>query len=97
MLNAVIQELGENEEEESLASRNISQAAGLEVKYSTPSPKRLSFSPANNYKVYELVTLLEKCYVCIKTGRSVSFFFLPSFLLKLFLSGRKIRSPYFKC
>ncbi|XP_040537891.1 E3 SUMO-protein ligase RanBP2-like isoform X4 [Gallus gallus] len=50
MLNAVIQELGENEEEESLASGNISQAAGLEVKYSTPSPKRLSFSPANNYK-----------------------------------------------
>ena len=95
MLNAVIQELGGNEEGGSLASSNITRAAHLEVIYSIPSPKKLSFSPANNYKVYELVTLLGKCYVCIKTGSSVSFFFLPSFLLKLFLSGQKIRSPYF--
>ncbi|XP_072195927.1 E3 SUMO-protein ligase RanBP2-like [Excalfactoria chinensis] len=50
MLNAVIQELGENEEEESLASGNISQAADLEVKHPVPSPKKLSFSPTNAYK-----------------------------------------------
>ncbi|XP_048791843.1 E3 SUMO-protein ligase RanBP2-like isoform X39 [Lagopus muta] len=48
MLNAVSQELGENDEEESFASGNISQAAHLEVKHSIPSPKKLStykFSP----------------------------------------------------
>ncbi|POI26802.1 hypothetical protein CIB84_009447, partial [Bambusicola thoracicus] len=50
MLNAVIQELGGNEEEESLASRNIAPAAHLEVKHSIPSPKKLSFSPTNTYK-----------------------------------------------
>uniref|UniRef100_A0A8C3LRA8 E3 SUMO-protein ligase RanBP2 n=1 Tax=Chrysolophus pictus TaxID=9089 RepID=A0A8C3LRA8_CHRPC len=50
MLNAVIQELGENDEEESFASGNISQAAHLEVKHSIPSPKKLSFSPTNTYK-----------------------------------------------
>lgn len=47
MLNAVSQELGENDEEESFASGNISQAAHLEVKHSIPSPKKLSA-----YKVY---------------------------------------------
>ncbi|XP_040513539.1 E3 SUMO-protein ligase RanBP2 isoform X6 [Gallus gallus] len=50
MLNTVIQELGGNEEGESLASRNIAQAAHLEVKHSMPSPKKLSFSPTNTYK-----------------------------------------------
>uniref|UniRef100_A0A669QJK7 RAN binding protein 2 n=1 Tax=Phasianus colchicus TaxID=9054 RepID=A0A669QJK7_PHACC len=50
MLNAVIQELGENDEEESFASGNISQAAHLEVKHAIPSPKKLSFSPTNTYK-----------------------------------------------
>ncbi|XP_042689775.1 E3 SUMO-protein ligase RanBP2-like isoform X2 [Centrocercus urophasianus] len=50
MLNAVSQELGENDEEESFASGNISQAAHLEVKHSIPSPKKLSFSPTNTYK-----------------------------------------------
>ncbi|XP_040518436.1 E3 SUMO-protein ligase RanBP2 isoform X3 [Gallus gallus] len=50
MLNTVIQELGGNEEGESLASRNIAQAAHLEVKHPIPSPKKLSFSPTNTYK-----------------------------------------------
>ncbi|XP_065597118.1 ranBP2-like and GRIP domain-containing protein 4 isoform X2 [Cyrtonyx montezumae] len=50
MLNTVIQELGENDEEESLPSGKISQAADLEVKHSVPSPKKLSFSPSNSYK-----------------------------------------------
>ncbi|XP_048791835.1 E3 SUMO-protein ligase RanBP2-like isoform X38 [Lagopus muta] len=50
MLNAVSQELGENDEEESFASGNISQAAHLEVKHSIPSPKKLSFSPTSTYK-----------------------------------------------
>ncbi|XP_040518448.1 E3 SUMO-protein ligase RanBP2 isoform X15 [Gallus gallus] len=50
MLNAVIQELGGNEEGGSLASSNITRAAHLEVIYSTPSPKKLSFSPTNTCK-----------------------------------------------
>ncbi|XP_031467308.1 RANBP2-like and GRIP domain-containing protein 1, partial [Phasianus colchicus] len=50
MLNAVIQELGENGEEGSLASGNISPAAHVEVKYSIPSPKKFSFSPTNTYQ-----------------------------------------------
>ncbi|XP_040513554.1 E3 SUMO-protein ligase RanBP2 isoform X37 [Gallus gallus] len=50
MLNAVIQELGGNEGKQSLASRNIARAAHLEVKYSIPSPKKLSFSPTNTCK-----------------------------------------------
>ncbi|OXB52046.1 hypothetical protein ASZ78_004319, partial [Callipepla squamata] len=39
-----------NDEEEGLASGNMSQAADLEVKCSVPSPKKLSFSPTNSYK-----------------------------------------------
>ncbi|XP_040514928.1 E3 SUMO-protein ligase RanBP2-like isoform X3 [Gallus gallus] len=58
MLNAVIQELGENEEKQSLASRNIAQAAHLEVKYSVPSPKKLPFSPTNTYE-FSSKTLLQ--------------------------------------
>ncbi|XP_040513553.1 E3 SUMO-protein ligase RanBP2 isoform X36 [Gallus gallus] len=50
MLNAVIQELGGNEEGGSLASSNITRAAHLEVIYSIPSPKKLSFSPTNTCK-----------------------------------------------
>ncbi|OXB52658.1 hypothetical protein ASZ78_014222, partial [Callipepla squamata] len=50
MLNTVIQELGESDEEEGLASGNTSQAADPEVKRSVPSPKKLSFSPTNSYK-----------------------------------------------
>ncbi|XP_048823277.1 RANBP2-like and GRIP domain-containing protein 8 [Lagopus muta] len=50
MLNAVIRELGENDEEGSLASGNISRAAHVEMKYSVPSPKKFSFSPTNTYQ-----------------------------------------------
>uniref|UniRef100_H9H0Z6 RAN binding protein 2 n=1 Tax=Meleagris gallopavo TaxID=9103 RepID=H9H0Z6_MELGA len=50
MLNAVIQELGEDDEEESLASGSISHTAHMEVKYSIPSPKKFPFSPTNTYQ-----------------------------------------------
>ncbi|XP_052521429.1 ranBP2-like and GRIP domain-containing protein 3 [Tympanuchus pallidicinctus] len=50
MLKAVIRELGENGEEGSLASRNISRAAHMEVEDAVPSPKKFSFSPTNTYQ-----------------------------------------------
>ncbi|NXI72772.1 RBP2 ligase, partial [Anseranas semipalmata] len=51
MLDTVIQELGENDEEGSLAFRNdVSRALDSEVKHSTPSPNKFSFSPTKSYK-----------------------------------------------
>ncbi|NXC46543.1 RBP2 ligase, partial [Penelope pileata] len=50
MLDAVIQELGENDEDGSLPFGNLSQAGDSEVKHSTPSPKTFSFSPSKSHK-----------------------------------------------
>ncbi|NXI92799.1 RBP2 ligase, partial [Psophia crepitans] len=51
MLDSVIQELGENGEEGSLAFRNgLSQAVNSEMKHSTPSPPKFSLSPTKSYK-----------------------------------------------
>ncbi|NXG52952.1 RBP2 ligase, partial [Psilopogon haemacephalus] len=51
MLDTVIQELGGNDEEGSPAFRNgLSSAADSEMKHSTPSPNKFSFSPTKSYK-----------------------------------------------
>ncbi|XP_064295759.1 ranBP2-like and GRIP domain-containing protein 4 isoform X1 [Phalacrocorax carbo] len=51
MLDTVIQELGENGEEGSLAFRNgLSQGVDSEVKHSTPSPTKFCLSPTKSYK-----------------------------------------------
>ncbi|NXP14298.1 RBP2 ligase, partial [Thinocorus orbignyianus] len=51
MLDTVIQELGENGEEGSLAFRNgLSRAVDSEMKHSTPSPTKFSLSPSKSYK-----------------------------------------------
>lgn len=52
VLDTVIQELGENGEEESLAFRNgLSRTVDSAMKHSTPSPTKFSFSPTKTYKV----------------------------------------------
>nr|XP_009513692.1 PREDICTED: E3 SUMO-protein ligase RanBP2 [Phalacrocorax carbo] len=51
MLDTVIQELGENGEEGSLAFRNgLSQGVDSEMKHSTPSPTKFCLSPTKSYK-----------------------------------------------
>ncbi|NXM68363.1 RBP2 ligase, partial [Serilophus lunatus] len=51
MLDTVIQELGENGEEGSLAFRNgLSRTVDSAVKHSTPSPSKFSLSPTKSYK-----------------------------------------------
>ncbi|NWH63820.1 RBP2 ligase, partial [Geococcyx californianus] len=51
MLDAVIQELGENDEEGSPAFRNgVSRVVDSEMKHSTPSPTTFSLSPTKSYK-----------------------------------------------
>ncbi|XP_010130136.1 PREDICTED: E3 SUMO-protein ligase RanBP2, partial [Buceros rhinoceros silvestris] len=51
MLDAVIQQLGENDEEGSPAFRNgLSRALDSEMKHSTPSPAKFSLSPTKSYK-----------------------------------------------
>ncbi|XP_039570045.1 E3 SUMO-protein ligase RanBP2-like isoform X3 [Passer montanus] len=51
VLDTVIQELGENCEEGSLAFRNgLSRTVDSAMKHSTPSPTKFSFSPTKTYK-----------------------------------------------
>ncbi|XP_027496528.1 ranBP2-like and GRIP domain-containing protein 4 isoform X1 [Corapipo altera] len=51
VLDTVIQELGENVEEGSLAFRNgLSRTVDSAMKHSTPSPTKFSFSPTKSYK-----------------------------------------------
>ncbi|XP_027745466.1 E3 SUMO-protein ligase RanBP2-like isoform X4 [Empidonax traillii] len=51
VLDTVIQELGENGEEGSLAFRNgLSRTVDSAMKHSTPSPTKFSFSPTKSYK-----------------------------------------------
>ncbi|XP_029820675.1 ranBP2-like and GRIP domain-containing protein 4 isoform X1 [Manacus vitellinus] len=51
VLDTVIQELGENVEEGSLAFRNgLSRTVDSAVKHSTPSPTKFSLSPTKSYK-----------------------------------------------
>ncbi|NXD99660.1 RBP2 ligase, partial [Chaetorhynchus papuensis] len=51
VLDTVIQELGENGEEESLAFRNgVSRTVDSAMKHSTPSPTKFSLSPTKTYK-----------------------------------------------
>ncbi|NXL92652.1 RBP2 ligase, partial [Alectura lathami] len=50
MLDTIIQELGENEEGNLAFRSDLSQAVVSEIKHSTPSPKKLSFSPTKSYK-----------------------------------------------
>ncbi|NWU28197.1 RBP2 ligase, partial [Dyaphorophyia castanea] len=51
VLDTVIQELGENGEEGSLAFRNgLSRSVDSAVKHSTPSPTKFSLSPTKTYK-----------------------------------------------
>ncbi|NXF81806.1 RBP2 ligase, partial [Sclerurus mexicanus] len=51
VLDTVIQELGENGEEGSLAFRNgLSRTIDSAVKHSTPSPTKFSLSPTKSYK-----------------------------------------------
>ncbi|NWU76239.1 RBP2 ligase, partial [Onychorhynchus coronatus] len=51
VLDTVIQELGENGEEGSLAFRNgLSRTVDSAVKHSTPSPTKFSLSPTKSYK-----------------------------------------------
>lgn len=53
MLDAVSQELGENDEEGSLAFGNdLSPAVVSEVKHSTPLSDKFSVSPTKSYKVH---------------------------------------------
>lgn len=52
VLDTVIQELGENGEEGSLAFRNgLSRTVDSAMKHSTPSPTKFSLSPTKTYKV----------------------------------------------
>ncbi|XP_032534255.1 ranBP2-like and GRIP domain-containing protein 4 isoform X3 [Chiroxiphia lanceolata] len=51
VLDTVIQELGENVDEGSLAFRNgLSRTVDSAMKHSTPSPTKFSFSPTKSYK-----------------------------------------------
>ncbi|XP_065603128.1 E3 SUMO-protein ligase RanBP2-like [Cyrtonyx montezumae] len=64
MLNKVIPEVGKNDEEEGLASRNLSQAADLQVGHPVPLSEKLSFSPFSAGVEFCPQTLHERAEEC---------------------------------